>query len=448
MLWSPIRSITKEEDAMKRVLTSELREHAGQKVMIQGWVHRIRKLGQVTFIVLRDRGGLGQIVVEGDKIDALQLMNESVIQVTGSVKSDDRASGGAELQAVELKVISQTTEPPPIAVNSKDIRSTARLDTILQHRAVSLRNPEIKAIFRVQAEIMAAFRDFLTDQGYTEISTPKIVSCATEGGAELFSLQYFERKAYLAQSPQFYKQMLVGSGLERVFEVGKAYRAESHNTPRHINEFISLDYEMGFIEDEQDVIGMEIEFLKYMFGRIRETCSHELEIYDAEVPEITEIPQIRLRDAKEKLRQLYGEINSEEGDLSTEEERKLCEYSLREYDSELIYVTHYPRAKRPAYTMPDSEDAELTRSFDLLFRGLEITTGGQRIHQYDLLVESLQARGLDIADFESYLEAFKYGMPPHGGLAIGAERLTMKLLGLKNIREACLFPRDRTRITP
>lgn len=433
---------------MKRVLTSELKGHAGQKVMIQGWVHRIRKLGQVTFIVLRDRGGLGQIVVEGDEMDTSRLMNESVIQAAGSVRLDDRASGGAELQVEELEVISRTTEPPPIAVNSRDMRSTARLDTILEHRAISLRNPEIRAIFKVQAEIMAAFRDFLKDQGFTEISTPKIVSCATEGGAELFPVQYFERKAYLAQSPQFYKQMMVGSGLERVFEVGKAYRAENHNTPRHLNEFISLDYEMGFIENEQDVIRMEVELLKYMFRRIRETCSHELGIYDAEALEISEIPQIRLKDAKEKLKRLYGRINGEEGDLSTEEERKLCEYSRREYDSELIYVTHYPRAKRPAYTMPDSEDPELTRSFDLLFRGLEITTGGQRIHQYDLLVESLRERGLDTEDFGSYLEAFKHGMPPHGGLAIGAERLTMKLLKLENIREACLFPRDRTRLTP
>ena len=433
---------------MKRVLASELKEYAGQRVMTQGWAHRIRRLGQVTFIVLRDRSGLGQIVIEGDEIDTAQVTNESVIQVAGLVRLEDRASVGAELQASEVKIISRTAEPPPIVVNSKDIRSTARLDTILQHRAISLRNPRIRAIFKVQAEIMAAFRDFLSDQGFTEISTPKIVSCATEGGAELFSVQYFEETAYLAQSPQFYKQMMVGSGFERVFEVGKAYRAESHNTPRHINEFISLDYEMGFIKDEQDIIRMEVELLRYTFRRIRETCSRELKIYDAQVPEITEVPQIRLMDAKEKLRQLYGKSNGEEGDLSTEEERNLCEYVNREYDSELIYVTHYPRAKRPAYTMPDSENSELTRSFDLLFRGLEITTGGQRIHQYDLLMESLQSRGLDTVDFESYLEAFKYGMPPHGGLAIGAERLTMTLLKLKNIREACLFPRDRTRLTP
>ena len=433
---------------MKRVLSSELREYAGQKVMMQGWAHRIRRLGNVTFIVLRDRGGLGQAVVEGDQMDAAQVTNESVIQIQGSVRLEDRAPSGVELQVSSLEIIGQPAEPPPIAVNSKHICSTARLDTLLKHRAISLRNPEIRSVFKVQAEIMTAFRDFLMDRGFTEISTPKIVSSATEGGAELFPVQYFEQKAYLAQSPQLYKQIMVGSGFERVFEVGKAYRAENHNTARHINEFISLDYEMGFIEDEQDVMRMEVELLRYMFERVRETCSEELKTYDAQVPEITEIPQIQLMEAKEKLKELYGATNSEEGDLNPEEERKLCEYSQREYGSELIYVTHYPRSKRPAYAMPDSEDPALTRSFDLLFRGLEITTGGQRIHEYDLLVESFRSRGLDIADFGSYLEAFKYGMPPHGGLAIGAERLTMKLLGLKNIREACLFPRDRTRLTP
>ncbi|MFC1719382.1 aspartate--tRNA(Asn) ligase [Candidatus Poribacteria bacterium] len=433
---------------MKRVLTSELKRFAGQKVIMQGWIHRTRTLGQVMFIVLRDRGGLGQLVLEGQGNGSANITNESIVQVEGIARLEDRALGGAELQVSDLKLMGQPVETPPIAVNSKDISSTVRLDTVLKHRAISLRNPQIRAVFKVQAEIIDAFRAFLINHDFTEISTPKIVSSATEGGAELFSIQYFEETAYLAQSPQFYKQMMVGSGFERVFEVGKAYRAESHNTVRHINEFVSLDYEMGFIQDEQDVIDLEVKLLKYVFDRVRENCPEELTLYDAHTPEIAEIPQIRLAEAKEKLKQLYGTPDGEEGDLSTKEERLLCEYSQREYGSELIYVTHYPRTKRPAYAMPDSEDPTLTRSFDLLLRGLEITTGGQRIHQYDLLVESLRGRGFDISSFEGYLEAFKYGMPPHGGLAIGAERLTMKLLGLKNIREACLFPRDRTRLTP
>ena len=236
---------------MERVLTSQLKQHPGQKVMMQGWVHRIRSLGQVTFIVLRDRGGIRQVVVEGNNIDVSVLTNESVIKVEGLVKLEEKAPSGVELQATDLKIISQPADSPPIAINSKDICSTTRLDTLLKHRSISLRNPKIRAIFKVQAEIITAFRDFLKSQGFTEISTPKIVSSATEGGAELFPVQYFEQKAYLAQSPQFYKQMMVGSGFERVFEVGKAYRAEEHNTARHINEFLSLDYEMGFIQDEQ-----------------------------------------------------------------------------------------------------------------------------------------------------------------------------------------------------
>jgi nondiscriminating aspartyl-tRNA synthetase len=405
-------------------------------------------MGKVMFIVLRDRGGLAQGVVEGDDLNINQLMSESIIEVEGAVRLDERAPGGAEMEISSLHIISQPVDIPPVAVNSKDIYSTARLDTILKHRSISLRNPALRAVFKVQEVIVAAFRDFLTQQDFTEINTPKIVSSATEGGAELFPVQYFEQTAYLAQSPQFYKQMMVGSGFERVFEVGKAYRAENHNTARHINEFLSLDFEMGFIRDEQDVIQMEIDLLSCIFRKVREMCSEELAIYNTQVPEITHVPQIRLSEAKVKLKKFYNLNSEDEADLNPEEERKLCEYAHREYGSELIYVTHYPRSKRPAYTMPDMEYPELTKSFDLLFRGLEVTTGGQRIHQYNMLLDSLQKRRLDPSGFDSYLEAFKYGMPPHGGLAIGAERLTMQLLRLKNIRQACLFPRDRTRLTP
>jgi len=240
---------------------------------------------------------------------------------------------------------------------------------------------------------------------------------------------------------------MVGSGYERVFEVGKAYRAEHHNTTRHINEFVSWDYEMGFINNENDVIAMEVELLKYLFERVSHQCSHEMEMLNATTPKFTDIPKIRLHEAQEILTKQYGKQCSE-GDLDPEGERLLCQFALEEYGAELIYVTYYPRSKRPMYTMPDDENPELTRSFDLLFRGLEVTTGGQRIHQYDMLIAEMQKRGIDPADFAFYLEAFRYGMPPHGGLAIGAERLTMQLLGLQNIREACLFPRDRTRLTP
>jgi len=284
-------------------------------------------------------------------------------------------------------------------------------------------------------------------EGFLEVHTPKIVASGTEGGTELFPVQYFERTAYLAQSPQFYKQMLVGAGYERVFEVGPVYRAEPHSTTRHLNEYISLDIEMGFIESEQDLLALEARLLRHMFARVHERCAKELEMYGVTVPKIPErIPQITLAQAHEILHERFDKRIA--GDLDPESERLLCRYAQEEWGCELLFVTHYPREKRPMYAMPDSHNPALTRSFDLLYKGLEITTGGQRIHEYEQLVESIRGRGLDPTNFEFYLEVFKYGMPPHGGFAIGAERLTMQLLNLSNVREASFFPRDRTRLTP
>jgi len=433
---------------MKRVLASEISQFVGQMVNIQGWVHRCRILGQLMFVLVRDRTGLIQTVLEGDLSTKSELPNECVVSMNGCVHADERAMGGVELRVTEIKVLSHSERILPFEVNAPKSWAKERLDTLLEHRALSVRRLDIRAIFRVQAEIIASFRDFLQEKCFTEIHTPKIVVSATEGGAELFSMQYFEQPAFLAQSPQLYKQIMVGSGFERVFEVGKAYRAEKHDTARHINEFVSLDYEMGFINDENDVIQMEVELLKYLFERIARKCANEIEMLSATVPQITDIPKIKLHDAKAILAEHYGKQYPQEKDLDPEGERLLCKYAHEKYGKELIYVTHYPRFLRPMYTMPDEEDPNLTRSFDLLFRGLEVTTGGQRIHQYDRLVFEMQQRGIDAANFEFYLEAFRYGMPPHGGLAIGAERLTMQLLGLQNIREASLFPRDRTRLTP
>lgn len=432
---------------MQRVLASEINQFIGQTVNVRGWVHRCRSLGQVLFVLVRDRTGIIQIVLESDLALEADLPNESVVSITGCVQAEKRAPGGIEMKAIEVKLLSKSESTLPLEVNVSRERAKERLDILLQHRSISVRRLDIRAIFKVQAEIIAAFRDFLQQERFTEIKTPKLVVSATEGGAELFPVQYFEQQAFLAQSPQLYKQIMVGSGYERVFEVGKAYRAEKHDTARHINEFVSLDYEMGFINDENDVIALEVELLRYLFERVSHHCSHEIEMLDAKAPKFADIPRIQLHEAQEILAEKYGKQYSE-GDLDPEGERLLCQFALEEYGAELIYVTHYPRSERPMYTMPDNENPELTRSFDLLYRGLEVTTGGQRIHQYDMLVSEMQKRGIDPADFEFYLEAFRYGMPPHGGLAIGAERLTMQSLGLQNIREACLFPRDRTRLTP
>jgi len=432
---------------MQRVLASDINQFIEQTVNVQGWVHRCRSLGQVVFVLVRDRTGIVQTVLEGDFTIESELPNESVVSITGRVHAENRAPGGVEVKATQVKLLSKSESPLPLEVNVSREQAKERLETLLQHRSISVRRLDIRAIFKVQADITASFRDFLRQEGFVEIKTPKLVLSATEGGAELFPVQYFEQQAFLAQSPQLYKQIMVGSGYERVFEVGKAYRAEHHNTTRHINEFVSWDYEMGFINNENDVIAMEVELLKYLFERVSHQCSHEMEMLNATTPKFTDIPKIRLHEAQEILTKQYGKQCSE-GDLDPEGERLLCQFALEEYGAELIYVTYYPRSKRPMYTMPDDENPELTRSFDLLFRGLEVTTGGQRIHQYDMLIAEMQKRGIDPADFAFYLEAFRYGMPPHGGLAIGAERLTMQLLGLQNIREACLFPRDRTRLTP
>ncbi|AZR74487.1 aspartate--tRNA(Asn) ligase [Anoxybacter fermentans] len=429
---------------MKRQLARELEGKIGETVKIQGWVHRIRNLGGIAFILLRDRSGVVQCVVDTKEIDIKGLKLESVVEIIGRVKEESRVELGLEILVQELKVISKVVEDLPIEINNEELK--ANLDTVLNHRVLSLRNLKTNAIFKVQAALAQGFAAFLKKEGFTQIFTPKIVATGTEGGTELFQVQYFDKKAYLAQSPQFYKQMLVGAGYERVFEIGHVYRAETHDTSRHTNEFISLDLEMGFIEDERDVMALETRMLKEIFAFIKEECARELDLLEVEVPEIgDEIPSIKFPEALEILRQEYGKEDLKM-DLDPEGERLIAKYVKERYGSEFVFITHYPQAKRPMYTMP-AEDG-LTHSFDLLFRGLEITTGGQRIHDYEQLKASIISRGLSVESFSDYLEVFKFGMPPHGGLAIGLERLTGQLLGYKNIRQTTLFPRDRYRIRP
>ncbi len=412
---------------MKRTLARESRNMVGERVHLQGWADKVRDLGGIAFVVLRDRSGSVQCVLEG----ASPPPPGSVVQVKGRVRADQRAPGGAEVVVEEMEVLASPVEAPPLDAASPVLR--AGLEALLEHRAVSLRNERIRAVFRVQAELSQGFRSFLRERGFCEIHTPKIVATGTEGGSELFPLRYFEREAFLAQSPQFYKQIMVGSGLERVFEVAPVYRAEKHDTSRHLNEYVSMDLEMGFIEGPEDVMDLEEEMLHYIFESVRERCGEELRLLGSEVPDLSGgIPRLTYDEAVS----LIGR------DLDPEGERQLC----AAVGSELVFVTSFPAEQRPFYTMP--APGGRTRSFDLIFRGLEVTTGGQRIHSYDMLLESIEAAGLRREGMEFYLEAFKAGMPPHGGLAIGLERLTMKLLGLGNVREASLFPRDRHRLTP
>ena len=430
-----------------RVFINELKSNIGKKVTVGGWVHNIRDQGKLNFVLLRDRTGIVQIVTDDTTVRSNDLRNETVIFATGTVIEDERAENGIEIRLEAVEVLSRPVKPLPILVNDKADYQKLELETILNNRVLSLRNPRRNKIFKLQASIIDCFRTFFREKGFTEITTPKIIATGTEGGTQLFTVDYFDKLAFLAQSPQFYKQMLVGAGYERVFEVGHVYRAEEHNTSRHLNEYVSLDYEMGFIDDENDVMDMEEEFIKYLFEEINRRHGDILTTYGQNLPIPEKIPRIPVKESCEILEKEYNKV-TKGYDLDPEGEKLICDWAKKNYNTELLFLTEYPKNKRPVYTMPLETNPDFTRSFDLLFRGLEITTGGQRIHDYNMLVEAFKSRRLNVEDFNYYLDTFAYGMPPHGGLAIGLERITQQILGLSNIREASIFPRDRNRLTP
>lgn len=429
---------------MKRRLIIELNGFIDKKVCVQGWVYKFRRLKFITFIIIRDRSGLVQCIVDNNKFNISEIGIESVVSIIGKVKESNNKLNPFEVDVEGLEVISKVKDELPIEVNKENLE--VNLDTMLNNRILSLRHPKINAIFKVQNLIVNSFREFLNKEGFTEINTPKIVKEGAEGGTEVFEVKYFEEKAYLAQSPQFYKQMMVASGFERVFEVGHAYRAEEHNTNRHLNEYISMDLEMGFIEDESDIMDLEENLLKYIIESLKISGKEYLDLLQVELPVINnKIPRIKFQEAINILKENYNKHDLE-GDLDPEAEKLLCKYIKENLNSDFVFLTNYPRKKRPMYTMPLGEEG--THSFDLLFKGIEITTGGQRIHDYKMLVENMKYKGLNPNNYESYLEIFKYGMPRHGGLAIGLERITAKFLGLENVREATLITRDRKRLVP
>lgn len=436
-------SINKESEV--RVLCSTVSRCEGRQVAIQGWVHGVRHLGQVAFMDVRDRSGIVQCVLEGEWLD-LSLTLESVVAVHGRAVPAAKAANGVEIHADRVEVLNRAASPLPFDLNKKHLK--VRLETMLDHRVLSLRHRKAHSIFTIQSALAGAFREYLTRDGFTQIFTPKIVASGTEGGSNLFPINYFEHTAYLAQSPQFYKQMMVGAGYERVFEIGPVYRAEEHNTSRHLNEYISLDAEVGFIRSEEELMVLEQELLKHMFDTVARQCEDEFNLLEVEPLATTaDIPCMTVAEAHRILERKYGKL-SPKGDLDPEGERLLCQYVAENNQPGLVFLTRYPREIRPLYAMPAADEPELTASFDLLMGGLEITTGGQRIHELDQLIASIRCRGLNPELFDSYLELFRYGMPPHGGFAIGLERLTSRLLGLGNVREASAFPRDRNRLTP
>ena len=422
-------------------------EYEGKEIRMNGAVHTIRHMGEVAFVILRKSRGLVQCVYEagGTDFDIRDLKEESAVEVMGVVKAEERAPQGFEIRLKEIRVLSQPAEPLPLAVSKWKLNTS--LETKLSLRPISLRNVRERAKFKIQEGIVRGFRDYLLSQGFTEIRTPKIVARGAEGGSNVFKLEYFNKKAELGQSPQFYKQTMVGV-YDRVFEAAPVFRAEKHNTTRHLNEYTSLDFEMGYIDSFRDVMDMETGMLQYVMRLLEQEYKKELDMLGVTLPEVGRIPAVRFDQAKELVSRKYDRKIRNPYDLEPEEELLIGRYFKEEYGSDFVFVTHYPSKKRPFYAMDDPADPRFTLSFDLLFRGLEVTTGGQRIHDYREITAKMEKRGMDPEDIASYLMIFKYGMPPHGGLGIGLERLTMRLLDEQNVREASLFPRDVTRLEP
>ena len=412
----------------------------GTEVRVRGAVHTIRDMGELSFVVLRKRDGLLQCIFEEGTTNyaVKDLREEMAVEISGVLEEDARAPHGIEIRAREVKVFGRPYEAPPLPIGKWKLNTS--LEAKLNYRSTALRNVRERAKFRIQEGIVRGFRDFLYSQHFTEIHTPKIGSKGAEGGSNVFKLDYFHRPAVLAQSPQFYKQMMVGV-FERVFETAPVFRAEKHNTKRHLNEYTSLDFEMGYISGFEDIMKMETGFLQYTMKLLLEEYAEELRILGVTLPKTEQIPMVRFDRAKELVAEKYNRKIRNPYDLEPEEESLIGQYFKEEYDADFVFVTHYPSKKRPFYAMDDPADPTFTLSFDLLFHGLEITTGGQRIHDYQQLLDKIEARGMTTEGMEQYLDTFKYGMPPHGGLGIGMERLTMKLLGEENVREATLFPR-------
>ncbi len=420
----------------------ELQNCIGQPVQLVGMIHKIRSMAGFVFVILRTGRTMVQCVYDSP---ATELKEGMGVEIFGEVAKESRSKAGYEVRIKEVKILSVPYEEPPVVIGNKEVNVS--LSTLLDYRPLTLRNGKERAIFRVQAELCRGIRIFLEKEGFAEIHTPKIVSGSAEGGANVFALDYFGRKAFLAQSPQFYKQAMVGV-FERVYEIAPVFRAEKHHTARHINEYTGVDIEMGFLQSYQELMAFETAMLSHTFARLSEVCSEEIALLDAKIPVIQSIPAIPFDEAKEWVSKAYDRPITDEDDFDPEEEKLLCQLVYEETGSDLVFVTRYRTSKRPFYTMESKDNPEVTESFDLLFRGMEVTTGGQRIHDYTAQVKKMERLGMEVEAFEGYLMAHKYGLPPHGGFGIGLERLTAKLLGFDNVRRATLFPRDTERLTP
>lgn len=480
-----------KREAAKRVSgfsLEEIGEQAGREIILHGSVYKLRRMSGFAFVLLRTGRHVIQCVYspEFSGFNMEELVEESCVRVRALVAPEERSRLGWELRLLELEVLSVPTEPMPIVINQKKVDTS--LENLLDYRMLTLRNEKQRAVFKIQEGICQGFRAFLQGKHFTEIHSPKLVEAGAEGGANIFSLDYFGRQAYLAQSPQFYKQMMVGV-YERVYEIGPVFRAEKHDTSRHLNEYTGVDFEMGYIESFEEIMEMEEEMLQAALGYLQTVCAQELGLLGVSMPRFAvecqaakehyqsgkgeqqsersgqrpwlvkvppqreqlsmgRIPRIRFADAKALVAEHYHRPMGEKEDFEPEEEKLLCQYMQEHYGSAFVFVTHYPSAKRPFYAMDNPDNPAETLSFDLLFRGLEITTGGQRIHGYQEQMEKLIRRGMNLEDFAGYLLMHRHGMPPHGGLGLGLERFTARLLDRENVRETSLFPRDIHRLTP
>ena len=432
---------------MQRTLIAETVNKVGETVTIKGWVNTRRDHGKIVFIDLRDRTGVVQVVCTEAAKD---LRSEFVVSVTGLVKArpeklinKNLPTGAIEIEAKEIEVISQSEELPfDMGKEVLDVE----LPTLLDYRALTLRHPRVQAIFKVQEVVIDAFRQALKARDFMEFQAPCITPAVAEGGAEVFRVQYFEHEAYLSQSPQLYKSLLVGD-FERVFSVNKIFRAEPSVTTRHLTEVVSLDAEFGFIESWLDVLEMQEYVVRFIFGQVEKKCAKELELYGATLPKLADkIPHIKLREAQEIIYKRTGRDCRQEKDLSPEDEREICRWSRQERGSDLVFVSHFITKEKPFYICPDPEDPTYVLSVDLIGRGVEWSSGGQRLNDYQQILKNAKEWGVKEEDVELYLQSFRYGVPPLGGFALGAERMTMHILGLKNVREASMFPRDMERI--
>ena len=429
---------------------ADFEKHENEIITIKGTIHNIRMMSDFAFVIVRTARETIQCVYAESFSDyrmSEDVKEEYAAKITGKVVAGETKDGSKryELQIHNIELLSHPAEIPPVVITKKQVNCD--LSTKLDYRPVTLRNPKERAIFKLQEGIQRGFREFLSLQGFTEIHSPKINFAGAEGGTNVFKLDYFGKQVYLAQSPQLYKQAMVAV-YEKVFEIAPVFRAEHHDTSRHLNEYISMDFEMGFIDSFEDIMNMETGALKYIMNLLKTEYKTEVELLHIEIPEITEIPVLKFMEAKEIIMKKFKYQPSDMKDFDPEEEQILGKYAKKQFNSDFIFITHYPSKKRPFYTMDDPEDPEYTLSFDLLFRGLEITSGGQRVHDYNEQVAKMEKLGMNPEEFATYLMLHKYGAPPHGGLGIGLERLTMHLLGAKNVREATMFPRDINRVSP